>query len=145
MMRKARPPRPLAREAAPAAARRRVGGAADRAEVEQRATAIGVLGHAGMEMDIEFQSMLEKMLPSRRETRRLEVRDARRVLLGQEAEKLVDRDKIQREAIERVEQSGIVFLDELDKICGTESKHGPDVSRQGVQPGSGFRSSRDRR
>jgi ATP-dependent HslUV protease ATP-binding subunit HslU len=102
-------------------------------QVEQRATAIGVLGHAGMEMDIEFQSMLEKMLPSRRETRRLEVRDARRVLLGQEAEKLVDRDKIQREAIERVEQSGIVFLDELDKICGTESKHGPDVSRQGVQ------------
>ena len=61
------------------------------------------------------------------------VQDARKVLLAQEADKLVDRDKIHRQAIERVEQSGIVFLDEIDKICGTESKHGPDVSRQGVQ------------
>jgi ATP-dependent HslUV protease ATP-binding subunit HslU len=102
-------------------------------QVEQRATAVGVLGQAGMEMDVEFQSMLEKMLPSRRETRRLSVRDGRRVLLAQEAEKLIDRDKIHREAIDRVEQSGIVFLDEIDKICGNESKHGPDVSRQGVQ------------
>jgi ATP-dependent HslUV protease ATP-binding subunit HslU len=102
-------------------------------QVEQRATAIGVLGPTGAEMDIEFQSMLEKMLPTRRETRRLAVREARKVLLSQEAEKLIDRDKIHAVAIERVEQSGIVFLDELDKICGTESKHGPDVSRQGVQ------------
>jgi ATP-dependent HslUV protease ATP-binding subunit HslU len=102
-------------------------------QVEQRATAVGVLGQQGMEMDIEFQSMLEKMLPSRRETRRLSVRDARKVLLAQESDKLVDRDKIHHDAIERVEQSGIVFLDEIDKICGTESKHGPDVSRQGVQ------------
>jgi ATP-dependent HslUV protease ATP-binding subunit HslU len=100
--------------------------------IEQKA-AIGVLGAAGMEMDVEFQSMVEKMLPSRRETRRLKVRDARKVLFSQEAEKLIDRDKINRVAIERVEQSGIVFLDEIDKICGTESKHGPDVSRQGVQ------------
>jgi ATP-dependent HslUV protease ATP-binding subunit HslU len=102
-------------------------------QVEQRATAIGVLGPTGAEMDIEFQSMLEKMLPTRRETRRLAVSEARKILKSQEAEKLVDRDKIHAVAIERVEQSGIVFLDELDKICGTESKHGPDVSRQGVQ------------
>jgi ATP-dependent HslUV protease ATP-binding subunit HslU len=102
-------------------------------QVEQRTGAIGILGQQGMEMDIEFQSMIEKMIPTRRETRKLSVHDARKVLLGQEAEKLVDRDKIQRLAIERVEQSGIVFLDEIDKICGTENKHGPDVSRQGVQ------------
>jgi len=102
-------------------------------QIEQRATAIGVLGQAGMEIDIEFQSVLEKMLPTRRETRRLPVREARTVLLSQEAEKLIDREKIGAEAIRRVEQSGIVFLDELDKICSTESKHGPDVSRQGVQ------------
>ena len=101
-------------------------------QVEQR-SGIGVLGPVGMEMDVEFQSMLEKMMPVRRESRRLCVREARKVLLVQESEKLVDRDKIQQQAIERVEQSGIVFLDELDKICGTESKHGPDVSRQGVQ------------
>ncbi|MDP9172313.1 MAG: ATP-dependent protease ATPase subunit HslU [Planctomycetota bacterium] len=102
-------------------------------QVEQRTGAIGVLGQQGMELDIEFQSMLEKMLPARRETRKMSVGDARKVLISQEAEKLIDRDKIHRQAIERVEQSGIVFLDEIDKICGTDSKPGPDVSRQGVQ------------
>jgi ATP-dependent HslUV protease ATP-binding subunit HslU len=101
-------------------------------QIEQRSS-VGVLGNAGMEMDVEFQSMVEKMLPTRRETRRLPVSDARKVLLAQESEKLVDRDKINHNAIDRVEQSGIVFLDEIDKICGPESKHGPDVSRQGVQ------------
>jgi len=102
-------------------------------QIEQRATAIGVLGQSGMEMDIDLQSMFEKMLPSRRDTKRMRVRDARRVLQMQEAEKMVDRDKIYAQAIERVEQSGIVFLDEIDKICGPQSQHGPDVSRQGVQ------------
>src|SRR5947209_4669474 len=102
-------------------------------QVEQRTGAIGILGNAGMQMDVELESMFEKMLPTKRETRRATVRDARRILFGQEAEKLLDRDKIHRTAIERVEQSGIVFLDELDKIAGPESKHGPDVSRQGVQ------------
>src|SRR3954467_3832093 len=100
---------------------------------EERSTVVGVLGQAGMEMDVEFQNMFEKMLPSKREVRRLPVREARRVLFNQEAEKLIDKDKIHRTAIERVEQSGIIFLDEIDKIAGTEAKHGPDVSRQGVQ------------
>jgi ATP-dependent HslUV protease ATP-binding subunit HslU len=77
--------------------------------------------------------MFEKMLPTKRETRKLSVRDARKVLFSQEADKMLDRDKVSRTAIERVEQMGIVFLDEIDKICGTDSKHGPDVSRQGVQ------------
>jgi ATP-dependent HslUV protease ATP-binding subunit HslU len=86
-----------------------------------------------MEMDVEMQSMFEKMLPTRRETRRLSMPEARKLLFGQEAEKLLDRDKVNRTAIERVEQSGIVFLDEIDKVAGTENKHGPDVSRQGVQ------------
>jgi ATP-dependent HslUV protease ATP-binding subunit HslU len=101
--------------------------------VEEKTSAVGVLGQAGMEMDVELQSMFEKMLPARRETRRLSVREARRVLFNQEAEKLVDRDRVHREAIERAEQAGIIFLDEIDKIAGTEAKHGPDVSRQGVQ------------
>src|SRR3954452_7487831 len=86
-----------------------------------------------MEMDVEFQSMFEKMLPTKRETRRLAVRDARRLLFAQEAEKLIDREKIHHEAIDRVEQSGIVFLDEIDKIAGSGKESGPDVSRQGVQ------------
>jgi ATP-dependent HslUV protease ATP-binding subunit HslU len=80
-----------------------------------------------------MQSMFEKMLPSRRETRRLTVGEARKLLFGQEADKLLDRDKVNRTAIDRVEQSGIVFIDEIDKVAGPESKHGPDVSRQGVQ------------
>jgi len=102
-------------------------------QVEEKVTAVGVLGNAGMEMDVEFQSMFEKMLPSRRDTRRMSVRDARKVIRAQEAEKLIDRDKIHRTAIERVEQTGIVFLDELDKVAGTDKTNGPDVSRQGVQ------------
>jgi ATP-dependent HslUV protease ATP-binding subunit HslU len=101
--------------------------------IEERSSVVGVLGQAGMEMEVEFQNMFEKMLPTKRETRKLSVRDARKVLFGQEAEKLIDKDKIQRTAIERVEQSGIVFLDEIDKVAGPPSQHGPDVSRQGVQ------------
>jgi ATP-dependent HslUV protease ATP-binding subunit HslU len=100
---------------------------------EERASVVGVLGQAGMEMNVEFQDMFEKMLPSRRDTRKLPVRDARKILFAQEADKLVDKDKINRTAVERVEQSGLVFLDEIDKICGPQSQHGPDVSRQGVQ------------
>jgi ATP-dependent HslUV protease ATP-binding subunit HslU len=101
--------------------------------VEERATAIGVLGSASMEMDVELQSMFEKMLPVKRQTRRLTVHEARKVILSEEADKLIDKGKIQATAIERVEQSGIVFLDEIDKVAGTDKTSGPDVSRQGVQ------------
>src|SRR5258707_6238984 len=100
---------------------------------EEKASVVGVLGQAGMEMDVEMQSMFEKMLPARRETRKLTVRDARKVLFNQEAEKLIDREKIHRTAIDRVEQSGMVFIDEMDKVAGTDKQHGPDVSRQGGQ------------
>src|SRR5687767_4050167 len=101
--------------------------------IEERATVVGVLGQAGMEMDVDMQNMFEKMLPSKRETRRMTVADARKVLFAQEAEKLIDKAKITAEAIARVEQTGIVFLDEIDKVTGTDKQHGPDVSRQGVQ------------
>jgi len=102
-------------------------------QVEERATAVGVLGNQGMEMDVELQSMFEKMLPVKRQTRRLTVHDARKVILAQEAEKLIDKSKIHATAIDRTEQTGIVFLDEIDKVAGTDKQNGPDVSRQGVQ------------
>jgi ATP-dependent HslUV protease ATP-binding subunit HslU len=101
--------------------------------LERRPTAISLLGNTGMEMDVDLQNVFEKMLPTQRDTRKLTVRDARRVLFAQEAEKLIDKDKIYRQATERVEQQGIIFLDELDKIAGSDKQHGPDVSRQGVQ------------
>jgi ATP-dependent HslUV protease ATP-binding subunit HslU len=101
--------------------------------VEQQASVVGILGNQAMEMDVEMQSMFEKMLPTRRETKRVKVRDARKMLFAQEADKLVDRDKIHRNAIERVEQLGIIFLDEIDKIASSGKESGPDVSRQGVQ------------
>ncbi len=101
--------------------------------VEERSTVVGVLGQAGMDMDVDFQNMFEKMLPSKRETRRLSVAEARKVLFNQEADKLIDKAKITADAIRRVEQGGIVFLDEIDKVASGDSKGGPDVSRQGVQ------------
>ncbi len=102
-------------------------------EAERRPTAIGMFGQAGMEMDVEMQAMVEKMIPARRESRRVSVRDARRVMFAQETEKMLDRDKVHRTAIERAEQGGIIFLDEIDKIAGSEKGQGPDISRQGVQ------------
>ena len=101
--------------------------------IEEKPSVMNVLGNAGMEMDVEFQTMFEKMMPIKRETRRLPVKDGRRVLFSQEAEKLLDKGKVHRIAIERTEQQGIIFLDEIDKIAGTDKTNGPDVSRQGVQ------------
>jgi ATP-dependent HslUV protease ATP-binding subunit HslU len=101
--------------------------------VEDRPQVVGMLG-AGAGMDFDLQNMFEKMLPAQRETRRLSVGDARKVLFAQEAEKLIDKDRIHRTANERVEQSGVVFLDEIDKVAGSDKQSGgPDVSRQGVQ------------
>lgn len=94
---------------------------------------VGVLGTAGMEMDPQMQKMFERVLPSSRDNRKLTVRDARRILFAQEAEKLIDKDRVTRSAIELVEQQGIIFIDEIDKVTGTGKESGPDVSRQGVQ------------
>lgn len=85
------------------------------------------------EMGMDFQNMLEKMIPPRAQVRKVPVAEARRILTHEEAEKLIDREKVIQEAIRRTEQFGIIFVDEIDKIAGRESAHGPDVSRQGVQ------------
>lgn len=105
-------------------------------EVEEPAVHnLQVFSAAGLEeMGINMQDMLGSLFPGRRRTRRMKVSEARRVLAREEADKLLDTHEIAAEAIRRTEESGIVFLDELDKIAGREAGgHGPDVSREGVQ------------
>ncbi len=90
-------------------------------------------GQGMEEVGINLKDMLSNLLPGRTRKRRVKVGDARRLLSQEEAQKLVDVDEAVGQAIRRVENSGIIFLDELDKIAGRESAHGPDVSREGVQ------------
>jgi len=85
------------------------------------------------EMDISLKDMFSNILPKQTKRRRVTVAEAREILIQEEAEKLIDIDEVKSEAIARVENSGIIFLDELDKVAGRESKTGPDVSREGVQ------------
>ncbi|NOZ21499.1 MAG: ATP-dependent protease ATPase subunit HslU [Planctomycetes bacterium] len=85
------------------------------------------------EIGVDFQNMIERMVPSRSQTRKVSVAEARKILVQQEADKLIDKDKMTEEALNRAENMGIIFLDELDKIAGREKGAGPDVSREGVQ------------
>jgi ATP-dependent HslUV protease ATP-binding subunit HslU len=85
------------------------------------------------QMDVDFQNMFERIMPKHAQQRQIPVREARRVLLEQETEALIDRQVVTEKAVELAENQGIIFVDELDKICGPPSTHGPDVSRQGVQ------------
>lgn len=103
--------------------------------IEQRSMPVQVFSNMGMEqMDMDFQSMFEKIMPRQSSEREVKVSEARRILLEQETEALMDKDAINEEAIELAENSGMVFLDEIDKICGPEEGgHSADVSRQGVQ------------
>jgi ATP-dependent HslUV protease ATP-binding subunit HslU len=95
---------------------------------------IEIFTPAGIEeMDINMQEMFGGLLPPKRKRRKVTVEEAREILTQEEAHKLVDMDRVVSEAIERVENSGIIFVDEIDKIAGTRAGHGPDVSREGVQ------------
>jgi ATP-dependent HslUV protease ATP-binding subunit HslU len=88
----------------------------------------------GMEgPDMNLSEMLQDMLPKRTKKRVLKVSEARRILVDEELRKLVDMDDVVNEALERVENHGVVFIDELDKIAGERGQMGPDVSREGVQ------------
>jgi ATP-dependent HslUV protease ATP-binding subunit HslU len=89
----------------------------------------------GMEgADINFTEMLQEMMPKRKKRRSIKVPEARRVLIDEELKKLVDMDDVVNEALDRVENHGIIFIDEIDKIAGERGQAGgPDVSREGVQ------------
>jgi len=88
----------------------------------------------GMEgVGISLQEMMGDMVPKRRMRRKMPVQEAREVLINEEMKKLIDMDQVVREAIEKTEETGIIFIDEIDKIVGADKAHGPDVSREGVQ------------
>jgi ATP-dependent HslUV protease ATP-binding subunit HslU len=102
--------------------------------VEQKAVPVQIFSNLGMEnMDVDFQNMFERLMPKQNQQRQVPIREARRILLEQETEALIDRQTVTEKAIELAENQGIIFLDELDKVCGPSSSQGPDVSRQGVQ------------
>lgn len=103
-------------------------------EVDERAPVFEVFSGSGMEdMGINFQDIMGQFFPKRKKMRRLPVRQARKILQQEEAQKLIDMDEVIAEAVSRAEQSGIIFLDEIDKIAGKDYRGGPDVSREGVQ------------
>jgi ATP-dependent HslUV protease ATP-binding subunit HslU len=102
--------------------------------VEQRQSPVQVFSNMGIEqMDLDMQNMLERIVPRKRHTRELKVAQARDVIFDQEVDALIDQDALQEEAIRLAEDSGVVFIDEIDKVCGSEEGRSADVSRQGVQ------------
>src|ERR1700731_129533 len=93
-----------------------------------------ILSNQGVEeMDVNLKDMLPNIFGQRTKKRKMKVNEAFEYLIQEEEQRLIDMDQVTRMAIDRVEDSGIIFLDEIDKIAGRESGHGPDVSREGVQ------------
>jgi ATP-dependent HslUV protease ATP-binding subunit HslU len=104
-------------------------------EVTERSMPIiEVLSGSGMEeMDMQIKDLFGNILPKRTKHRKMKIREAYELLIQEESKKLIDMDRVVKDALERVEQSGIIFLDEIDKIASRDHTHGPDVSREGVQ------------
>jgi ATP-dependent HslUV protease ATP-binding subunit HslU len=103
-------------------------------EVREKMIPFGVVSNVGLEdLEINLKEMLGNFLPERSKRKKVRVPEALSILHQEEANKLIDMDKVTKEAIERVEQSGIIFIDEIDKVASRGYAHGPDVSREGVQ------------
>ena len=102
--------------------------------VDRNLPVVEIFSASGLEeMDINIKDMFGSLFPKKKKQRKVKVPEALQVLGQEEAQKLIDMDSVVKLAIERVEQSGIIFIDEIDKIAGRESTYGPDVSREGVQ------------
>jgi ATP-dependent HslUV protease ATP-binding subunit HslU len=104
-------------------------------DVMQPAIGMQVMGPFGADdLGINLQEIMENMVPKKQKKRKTKIVEAREIMVQEEAAKLIDMDAVQKEAIQRVENSGIVFIDEIDKIAGSnKGSNGPDVSREGVQ------------
>ncbi|WP_019553206.1 ATP-dependent protease ATPase subunit HslU [Propionispira raffinosivorans] len=103
-------------------------------DVEDTAPMVGMFAGSGIEdMGSNIQDMLGSILPKKKKTRKVTVENARKVFIQEEAQKLIDMDEITTDAIQMAENSGIIFLDEIDKVAGRGNSSGPDVSREGVQ------------
>jgi ATP-dependent HslUV protease ATP-binding subunit HslU len=102
--------------------------------VDRNLPMVEIFSASGLEeMDINIKDMFGSLFPKKKKQRKVKVPDALTILSQEEAYKLIDMDSVIKQAIERVEQSGIIFLDEIDKVAGRETTLGPDVSREGVQ------------
>ncbi len=102
--------------------------------VDRTLPMVEIFSASGLEeMDINIKDMFGSLFPKKKKQRKVKVPEALTILSQEEAYKLIDMDAVTKQAVERVEQSGIIFLDEIDKIAGRESSFGPDVSREGVQ------------
>lgn len=103
-------------------------------EVKEKIIPFGVVSNVGLEdLEINLKEMLGNFLPEKAKRKKVKVPEALLIIQQEEANKLIDMDKVTKEAVDRVEQSGIVFVDEIDKIASRGHAHGPDVSREGVQ------------
>ena len=103
-------------------------------EVRERNMPVEIITNHGIEeMDINLRDMLPGLFGGKNRRRKMTVAEGMDYLVQEEEQKLIDMDQVTRKAVERVEQSGIIFLDEMDKIAGREAGRGPDVSREGVQ------------
>jgi len=145
------PPRPIAPDEEPAAARDAQQQTRERFREQLRAGRLDaraveldvreksfpsfeiIAGSSVEEVDINLKDMLPGLFQGKNKNRKMKVPEALEYLATEEEQKLIDMDSVARAAVERVEQAGIIFLDEIDKIAGREGSHGPDVSREGVQ------------